>query len=234
MENYWGCNQKWLDIKCVHIRSSLFVKAKDENNVQERKINVTNFGVFFSGNFGQFGKTDLCFWGQLSWRHTVVWEYYPRMGQIPYKYKVGHGEYVRLLWIMNGFISLNPGPASYFGRVLSLPASGLKSEFFISWFTGKKTDIGSGGRKKLRKWPVDYIYMSRDLWKPALMTFRTFCVKSFEKHPKSRNLTCLYLSFKHIQVDSRIHMALIPDLTSSLSCHRFPWQQLYLSNCQAF
>ena len=44
---------------------------------------------------------------------------------------------------------------------------------------------------------ADYIYMSRDLWTPALMTFSTFYVKIIWKTPKLkklRNLTCFYIA----------------------------------------
>ena len=58
--------------------------------------------------------------------------------------------------------------------------------------------------------------------------------KAFEKHQKLRNLTCSYIALKPIQVDSKIKLANISDKTSSLSCHMFPWQRLYLSNCQNF
>ena len=59
-------------------------------------------------------------------------------------------------------------------------------------------------------------------------------LKSFEKHQKLRSLTCFYIALKFIQVDSRIQLAIISDRTASLSCHMFPWQQLYLSNCHTF
>ena len=45
---------------------------------------------------------------------------------------------------------------------------------------------------------VDIIYISRDLLKPAFMTFRTFYIKSFEKHQKLRNFTYLYIALKPI------------------------------------
>ena len=35
-------------------------------------------------------------------------------------------------------------------------------------------------------------------------------------------------------MDSKIKLANISDKTSSLSCHMFPWQRLYLSNCEKF
>ena len=60
------------------------------------------------------------------------------------------------------------------------------------------------------------------------------CKKTFEKHQKLRNLTCIYTALKPILVDSKIKLANISDKTSLLSCHMFPWQQLYLSNCQNF
>ena len=56
--------------------------------------------------------------------------------------------------------------------------------------------------------------------------------ESFEKHKKIRNLTCLYVALKPIQVDRRIKLAIMSDKNTSLSCHMFPWQQLHLSNCQ--
>ena len=66
------------------------------------------------------------------------------------------------------------------------------------------------------------------------MTFRTFYVLIVEKHPKKRNLTCLYIVLKPIQVDSTIKQTIIFDKTDSLSCHMFPRQQLYFSNYQIF
>ena len=59
-------------------------------------------------------------------------------------------------------------------------------------------------------------------------------LKTFEKRQKIRNLTCVYAALKHILVDSLIILAYISDKTTLLSCHMFPWQQLFLSNCQNF
>ena len=45
-----------------------------------------------------------------------------------------------------------------------------------------------------------------------------------------RNLTCLYIALKVIQVDSKIKLTNMSNKTFSLSCHMFAWQQLVLSN----
>ena len=51
----------------------------------------------------------------------------------------------------------------------------------------------------------------KDSGKPALMAFRTFYVKSFEKHQRLINLTRLHIALNPIQVDSRIKLAIISD-----------------------
>ena len=58
--------------------------------------------------------------------------------------------------------------------------------------------------------------------------------KNSLKHQKLRNLTCLYIALKSIQVDSESKQPNISDETSSISCNMLPWQWLYLSNCQNF
>ena len=60
------------------------------------------------------------------------------------------------------------------------------------------------------------------------------CKKTFKKHKKLRNLTCLYIALKSIQVDSQLKLENISDETSLISCNTLPWQLLYLSNCQNF
>ena len=54
--------------------------------------------------------------------------------------------------------------------------------------------------------------MSRDLWKPALMTFRTFYVKIIWKTPKElKKMTYLYIALKPIHGDIRIKLAIVSD-----------------------
>ena len=47
-------------------------------------------------------------------------------------------------------------------------------------------------------------------------------------------IVCLYIALKTIQVDSGIKLANNYDKAPSISSHMFPWQQIYLINCQNF
>ena len=75
------------------------------------------------------------------------------------------------------------------------------SEFFISWITNPPTEF-SGKEKKIIYKIIILFYLptlniicfveknnvSHDLWKPALMTFRTFYVKIIWKTPKIKKI----------------------------------------------
>ena len=57
--------------------------------------------------------------------------------------------------------------------------------------------------------------------KPALMTFRTFVKKKKTLDQKLRNLTCLYIALKPIQVDSTVKQAKFSGKTSLLLRHNY-------------